>query len=62
MSIVRCECDAYIDSDFDAECFITLSDGTEIIECEGCRERRLAALDHPLERPISSQPIDKIPF
>ena len=45
MSIIVCEkCDAYIDSDFDADCFVEIGNmrrlHKEACVCEPCRERR----------------------
>lgn len=45
MSICVCEdCDAYIDSDFDCDCFVEIGNmrrlHKEIILCERCRDKR----------------------
>ncbi len=56
MSIVTCDhCDAYIDSDFDCDCFIENpydSKDTTIL-CERCRER---AYDREQERLMEDGP------
>jgi hypothetical protein len=36
MSMLVCNCGAYIDSDFDCDCFV---DNGDIIACESCREQ-----------------------
>lgn len=40
MSICVCEqCDAYIDSDFDCECFVEIAPKVERTLCERCRDK-----------------------
>jgi hypothetical protein len=41
MSMCVCKnCDAYIDSDFDPDCFIDIDEHETIILCENCRDDR----------------------
>jgi hypothetical protein len=46
MSLVVCEeCDAYIDSDFDCECFVEVGRGGERTLCERCRDKFFEELE-----------------
>ena len=50
MSIVVCEgCDAYIDSDFDADCFVEVGNQRRLNEtkvlCERCRDEYFALIE-----------------
>ena len=53
MSMIVCEkCDAYIDSDFDCDCFVEVGNMRKhrqtVVMCEPCRERYYRDLENKL--------------